>query len=512
MHVVVPMSGLGQRFVEAGYAEPKPLIVVDGKRIIQHVVEMFPGESKFSFICNSRHLATTEMRSVLESIAPGCAIHEIPGHKLGPVYAVSRIFDAIDDEEEVIVNYCDFGKKWDYADFLRTVRERRADGALSAYRGFHPHMLHSPNYAFMRESGGLLLEIQEKKPFTGDRMSEYASDGTYYFRSGAILKRFFREAMDRRLETNGEFYVSVVYNLLVEAGMVVAVHEIEKMFQWGTPADLEEYLGWGELFRALASRGPVPGYDEAVLLVPMAGRGARFADAGFAMPKPLIEVDGRPMVVNAAKSLPPCGRQVFVALDEHLEHFPVAGALDREFPGCKIVGLRGVTEGQAITCRVGLAAEEGFRPLFVGASDNGMLYDHERLQALVRTGADVVAFGFMGGATGARRPAMYGWIDADGDGIRRVSVKVPVSEDPAKDWAVVGAFFFRTIDTFRRAVESLVSKNVRVNGEFYVDSLVNEIIEAGGSAKLLKVDHYLCWGTPDDLRTYRYWAEHFRHV
>jgi NDP-sugar pyrophosphorylase family protein len=119
MHIVIPMSGIGNRFIEAGYKEPKPLIVIDGKPIIEHVCDLFPNESKFTFICNSKHLYETSMRDVLTSIKPTSSVVEIPNHKKGPVYAVHQVEGLIDDDEEVIVNYCDFGTYWDYNDFLK---------------------------------------------------------------------------------------------------------------------------------------------------------------------------------------------------------------------------------------------------------------------------------------------------------------------------------------------------------------------------------------------------------
>ena len=109
MHIIIPMSGIGNRFIEAGYSEPKPLILIDGKPIIEHVCDLFPGETKFTFICNSKHLAETNIREVLLRIKPNSNLREIPNHKKGPVYAVSLVEDLIEDDEEVIVNYCDFG-------------------------------------------------------------------------------------------------------------------------------------------------------------------------------------------------------------------------------------------------------------------------------------------------------------------------------------------------------------------------------------------------------------------
>ena len=184
MKIVIPMSGRGNRFLKAGYSAPKPLLMIDGKPMIEHVVNMFPGENEFLFICSKDHIQETNMKNILQRIAPKGKIITIDPHKKGPVYAVSKVFEELNDNEEVIVNYCDFSCYWNYEDFLKKTRENNADGAIAAYKGFHPHMLGSTNYAFMREENNWLKEIKEKEPFTKNRMQEYASSGTYYFKKG----------------------------------------------------------------------------------------------------------------------------------------------------------------------------------------------------------------------------------------------------------------------------------------------------------------------------------------
>ena len=67
MQIIIPMSGIGKRFVEAGYKDPKPLIEVDGLPIIEHVVNLFPNENNISFICNDLHLKKMDMKNILSS-------------------------------------------------------------------------------------------------------------------------------------------------------------------------------------------------------------------------------------------------------------------------------------------------------------------------------------------------------------------------------------------------------------------------------------------------------------
>lgn len=202
VQLIVPMSGTGRRFIEAGYKNPKPLIEIDGYPIIKHVLDIFENPDNTTFICNEKHLTETNMSKVLLGLCSTAKICSIPCHNKGPVFAVSQVFDTIDDNTEVIVSYCDYGTNWNYKDFLKEVRNADADGAIACYTGFHPHMLGSDNYAFVKMDGNKAVQIQEKKPFTNDKMSELASNGTYYFKSGKILKRYFQELLDSNETVN----------------------------------------------------------------------------------------------------------------------------------------------------------------------------------------------------------------------------------------------------------------------------------------------------------------------
>ncbi|MEM7381381.1 MAG: NTP transferase domain-containing protein [Bacteroidota bacterium] len=517
MKIIIPMSGMGNRFLQAGYTTPKPLIEIDGKPIIEHVVEMFPKEEDFIFICNSKHLNETSMRSILQRIAPKGTILEIPPHKMGPVYAVLFAQDLIGDEEEVIVNYCDFSCYWDYQDFLNHTRSRKADGAVPAYRGFHPHMLGTTNYAFMREKEQWMLEIKEKEPFTDNRMQEYASMGTYYFSKGAYVKKYFKALIERDIALNGEFYVSLIYNLLVEDDLKVSIYDVQHMLQWGTPQDVEEYLGFSDYFRAIAESGTTHEQideENSINLIPLAGRGSRFVKEGYQDPKPLIKVSGKPMIVQAADHLPKAEKNIFVCLEEHIKKYPLADSINIAYPSSKIVSINEVTEGQACTCELGLKGEDVEAPLLIAACDNGMLWDSEVYKDLIADETvDAIVWSFRNHPSSERNPEMYGWIRADEkNDVHGVSVKIPISTTPREDHAIVGTFYFRKTKHFLDAIHRMYEKDIRVNGEFYVDSCINELVEMGLKVKVFEIDHYVGWGTPNDYLTYKYWQSFFHKV
>lgn len=517
MQIIIPMSGVGKRFKEVGYNDPKPLIDVDGKPMIYYVVDLFPGETDISFICNEKHLIETDMRNILLNKIPTGKIYSVPNEgRKGPVHAVSQIFDKIKNEEEVIVSYCDYGTVWNYKKFLEDMRLNDSDGGIASYIGFHPHMLGSDNYAFMKHNNLWITDIQEKKPFTDNKMNEYASNGTYYFKSGSILKKYFHQLIDLDMNLNGEYYVSLVYKLMIQDNLKCRIFEIQKMLQWGTPKDLEEYLIWSNYFKNLNER-PLKfrGIEKDVtLLLPMAGAGSRFSMNGYILPKPLLAVNNNPMVIEAVKCLPPSENIVFVTLEEHLNNYPIKETILENYPNANIQTINSVTEGQACTCEIGIKKENISldKPLLISACDNGAYYNVQKYYELVDDkNIDVIVWSFTNNPTGKLYPHMYAWLDVDLDGfIRDVSIKKPFTNKENKH-AIIGTMFFRKTSIFLEGLQNIYENNIRTNNEFYVDNVLVPLIKKGYKVKVFEVDTYLCWGTPNDYKTYLYWNEYFKY-
>lgn len=513
MQIVVPMSGFGSRFTAAGYQLPKPLIDVDGLPMIAHVVRMFPGDHDFIFICNQEHLANPDlhMAATLRAYAPGCKIIAVSEHNLGPVQAVLMAEDALDSDKQTIVNYCDFCCYWDFSDFSAFVEAADCDGCVPAYRGFHPHSLGSTYYAYIREEGGWINEIKEKSPFTEDPMNEYASSGTYYFRSGRLCLELFKLQVLRGMLTNGEFYASLAYNLFAERGLRAAVYELQHFMQWGTPEDLHEYLTWSKVFRRLIADNGAQARHRGAVLLPMAGLGQRFSDANYTTTKPLITVSGRPMVIQAMRDLPDAPVKKFVMRRDISQIEDITVKLRSTFIGSQFELLEHPTDGQAITCQIGAKGLNESEPVTIGSCDNGIIYDVDRFARILENpeDLDVVVWTVRGHPDAIRRPEQFGWVEVDTAGlIQEVIVKGRPS-DPRTTPMITGTFTFRKLAYFHQAAAMLVSRDGRVRGEFYVDSLIEDCLNLGLKVGVFEVECYVGWGTPNDLRTFEYWQSCF---
>ena len=247
MQIVIPMAGRGDRFQRAGYATAKPLIEVDGRPMIEYVTALFPGEEHFVFLCNSEHLASTPLQSVLRTLKPHANIVSIPPHADGPVRSIVDAAAHVSDGEPVVVSYCDFDMQWDYGDFLRTLKEKNPASASVCYKGFHPHLLGPNLYAGVRaDANGFALEVREKHSFTPEKMDTWQQAGLFYFRSGALLKKYAGLAYDAGARTNGECYVSNMFNVMIKDGLDSLVYPVKYFCQWGTPEDLQAYNRWME--------------------------------------------------------------------------------------------------------------------------------------------------------------------------------------------------------------------------------------------------------------------------
>lgn len=507
------MSGFGERFRKAGYEVPKPLIEVDGKPIIEHVVNLFPGENNFTFIVNEDHLSnkTLNLEKTLKRIAPTGKIFSIAPHKLGPVNAVLQVIDKLDMDLPTVINYCDFTCLWDWKNFKKFVEENNFAGALPAYKGFHPHSLGTTNYAYIKDDHGIAYDIQEKAPFTDDRMQEYASSGTYYFETGSLALRALNHAVDNNLEINGEYYVSLAYKYLFENGLKTAVYPLQHFMQWGTPEDLAEYQKWSDTFRSLMQTDSREFSLKHQLIMPMAGLGKRFSDEGYSLPKPLIPVSGQPMVIQSVESLPHANLNTFVLRKDMPGAGAIAAEIENYIANAHVSFIDEINDGQARSVETGLKSAQLKQDVrtIVGACDNAVIYSEKAYEAiLAEENPDLVVWVARGHAVAMRSPQMFGWVEEENGVVKGVSVKKPLA-NPKSDPIVIGTMTFRNNEILEKCLKSLFERDSKVNGEYYLDSVISDAIDLGYKVRVFEVESYISWGTPNELKTFEYWQSCF---
>ncbi len=540
MNVIIPMTGYGSRFVAAGYQELKPFIRVMGRPVIEWIVkDMYPADVNIIFVCRGEHLMKdASMRERLLLLAPEAKIVSIEDWvKKGPVYDVLRGYrellaqQAIDAQEPCIINYCDFYMQWDYAAFAQEAAERDCDGAVPCYSGFHPNLLPEKNYyaSCLTDAQDDLIEIREKYSFEKDKTKAKHSPGVYYFASGAVMEKYCQILTEHEeCAINGEYYASLPYNFMVQDGLKVWVPvNVEYFCQWGTPEDMQEFVYWTDLIRkseAAQHTGGAesPGAEEGMqgrILIPMAGAGQRFADAGYTVHKPAIMTVDRatgqekPMVVCATKDLPGVAADgsnvIYVDRNFH-QTDGVEDAIRAWYPQASFITVDHLTEGQACTCMLAEPYLDPEQPLLIAGCDNGMDIDRDAFDALTKE-CDCIVFTYRHNEAVLANPNAYGWMIADADGnITGTSIKKAIADRPMEDPAVVATFWFRRAAVFIEATKKMIAENDRINGEFYVDQTVKHVLDLGYRAKIFDIGRYVGWGTPADYEGYQKTWNYFK--
>ncbi len=230
------------------------------------------------------------------------------------------------------------------------------------------------------------------------------------------------------------------------------------------------------------------------IVIPMAGKGSRFANAGYITPKPLIDIRGHMMIEwvirNTAPSCP--HRFIFICQQEHIDRFSLDEALHIAAPGCEIITIGRITEGAACTVLLSEKYIDSDDPLMIANSDQFVDMDiNEYLSAMGDSDGLIMTMP-------AKHPK-WSYIKYDeSKHVTLVREKEVISNE-----ATVGIYNYRHGRDFVKYARQMIDRNIRVNGEFYVAPVYNEMIEAGMNIAFYNIGSKMYGlGTPEDLEAF----------
>ena len=250
----------------------------------------------------------------------------------------------------------------------------------------------------------------------------------------------------------------------------------------------------------MGSKQKSPAWRDETLnvLIPMAGAGSRFEQAGYTFPKPLIEVRNKPMIQVVVENLNIKANYIYIVQKSHREKYNLDTLLNLITPGCKIVEVDGLTEGAACTALMAKEYINSDAPLFFANSDQFVEWDsNEFLYKMNETEADggIVTFK-------ATHPK-WSFAKVDEKGL----VTEVAEKNPISDIATVGYYYWKHGSDFVKYAEQMIEKNIRVNNEFYVCPVFNEAIADCKRIRTFNIKKMWGLGTPEDLN---YYLEHYK--
>ena len=226
------MAGRGKRFEDAGYSFPKPIIDINGKPMIQIIVENLNFSAEHVFLCQKEHSEQYSLKELLELISPNCKIVQVNGITEGAACTALLAKEFINNDEELIIANSDQWIDWNNQHFLSYLRKNEAAGGIVTFIATHP------KWSFVKiNDKNEVLEVAEKRP-----ISNIATVGIYYFKKGKYFVNAAEKMIEKNIRTNNEFYIAPVYNEMIQSGKKILHYPIAEMRGLGTPEDLSRFL------------------------------------------------------------------------------------------------------------------------------------------------------------------------------------------------------------------------------------------------------------------------------
>lgn len=230
VNVVIPMAGRGKRFLDSGYKTPKPLLTINGKTMIEYVIDCmrFPN-AHFIFIIRKDHIDEYKIDEVLKKIEPTADIVIIDKITEGAICTVLLAKHLFDSDEEVIIKDSDQVLNWIPEHFLDFMRRNKAQGGIQTIH------TDNPGYSFAKiKNHPIVSETAEKI-----MISNHGATGCYYFSNGKDLIKYADQMIAKNIRTNNEFYVCPVYNQYIEDGKKIVHYPVAEIYGLNTPEEFE---------------------------------------------------------------------------------------------------------------------------------------------------------------------------------------------------------------------------------------------------------------------------------
>lgn len=230
------------------------------------------------------------------------------------------------------------------------------------------------------------------------------------------------------------------------------------------------------------------------ILIPMAGHGSRFKDAGYTFPKPLIEIKLKPMIQLVIESLNLNGNFIFIIQKEHQKKYNIKSTLTRLVGDCKVVEVDKVTKGAACTTLLAKKFIDNNHPLIISNSDQFVEWDSSK------TMYNFTEKKFDGGIltfNSVHPKWSYAECYDKSNIVKRVAEKNVISNN-----ATVGVYYWAKGKDYVKYAEQMIKKKILVNNEYYVCPVFNEAILDGKKVAISKVNKMRGLGTPEDLKEF----------
>lgn len=231
MNIVLPLAGQGNRFRQAGYTIPKPMISVSGRPMLYWALDSLSPHfdlSRFVVVCLKEHLEAFPLERLIRDYSRRIEILALDQPTRGQAATVWEAASYLRELEPLVIYN---GDTYMRSSIGKDIAQNQWDGVISVFCSEDSNL----SYAQINEQGEI-IQVREK-----EIISSYATTGLYHFQTARLFLDAFSSAQSDMDVVNGEYYVAPLYNHLMKRGYRFLASEAEVCYPLGTPEQLDRF-------------------------------------------------------------------------------------------------------------------------------------------------------------------------------------------------------------------------------------------------------------------------------
>ena len=313
-YLVIPMGGIGERFLRRGYKTYKSFLPINRTTIFENIISNFKYiDLEVILIANFKTL-DPKYRAFYKK--KGFHLININNHKFGPLYSIFLAFEKIKNiikkNKNIFISYSDINWSWDFKLVKNFFLKKEV--VIFTHSGFHPHIEIDSKSDFCEKKNNKINKILEKSTISNDYKKDLLAVGCYYFKDLSYLNLFFTE--DKIFKKNKEYYIVSLIQYLIKKKVNITNFNLKKFVHLGTPEQYEDFLNWENFFNkeSISKKFSFKTFTSIML---MGGKGKRVSE--IKTPKPLLLIENRPIYKHIFKKLN-APEKIIIANDKFNKH------------------------------------------------------------------------------------------------------------------------------------------------------------------------------------------------
>ncbi len=339
--------------------------------------------------------------------------------------------------------------------------------------------------------------------------NQIISAGLYYLKH---WKYFLEASLNIKKFNNKSLHVADIFLEIIKKKNITS-KSVKNFLCLEDDKKIKEYNFWKKYF--VINKKKIDNLKKIKIqnIIPSAGEGSRHKHLGYNLPKPLIPISNKMMFERSLESLPNKDNNLFIFKKKTFLKNNLKNKFKKNNKKSLYYLIDKKTKGMAITIYKAKDLIKLNQPVIISSCDLKCVINYQKFYDVIKKMNPAgIIFTWSQYPPASESPNSHAYVIDKNSVINRISEKKPVSSSPDKDSAVTGIFYFKSGKDLLECIEHSIKNKITVNGEYYIATAMNKLLDEKKKIINFKVDQMISWSLPEHLGDYLFWEKKFSDV